>query len=198
MDPQPLGRAGRVGRGNFNGIGVFVQHARAHAFQHGQRVRQRHLAGAVDLEAQQAGLGIHRAVQFDRQWRMGGQARQNGRVFSSHWCGKVVLVGTRVSVGKSVCQRQARALSMGAQQFGRAVIFPALGQSGDAGFQRRLVHVVGSPLSGAYHVVNAGHRAVGEHGCEFDGLAIQCGHQLPAHLDAQLGVVAVARHKHLC
>ncbi len=95
-------------------------------------------------------------------------------------------------------QCQAGALAMHAQQFGGAIVFPALGQAGDAGFQCRQAEIGCCIFLGAHQIVDACLRAVGEHGRELDRLAIECGHQLVADANPQFGVEAVTWHKHQC
>ena len=96
-------------------VGVLIEHARTHAFEHRQRIRQRHLGRVVDLEAQQAGTGIDWPIQLDRQWRGRRQGCQQIDVFGAFSGRKILAISGREVVGKAVRQQQTRAFAMGAQ-----------------------------------------------------------------------------------
>ena len=122
-------------------IRMLVQHARTHALQHRQRIRQRHLGRVVNLEAQHARTGVQRAVKLHTQRRRGRQTCQHVGIFRRDGSREVLAVGRGERLRKAVRQCQSVAFAVGSQQLGGAIIFPALGKPGNAGFQCRQVHM---------------------------------------------------------
>ena len=67
--------------------------------------------------------------------------RQNIRIFGTALWGEIFAIRARESIRKTICEIQTTAFAMCAQEFCAAIVFPTLGEFGDAGFKYGDVHI---------------------------------------------------------